>query len=237
MNNQKKNSINVTGSTRVCWPQYGKEEDLDMTDIGSKFNGHYATNNSTICYVVDHEVFVTPYTRNAMATLRSHGLREGSFYVPFSNGDYPKYAAEKWHHLRELAHLSYRQDYEDDCKEWCKKHGIGTLSEETMSRCFKMPYDGVPVKHPYYETMHYPACHESCMDSTVVDKLGTWCSNNGKVVFVYYDGHTYVAKGYGIINALRAAGYKEGSLFVPFSNGETITDPYLASLWEGIPKR
>jgi hypothetical protein len=75
------------------------------------------------------------------------------------------------------------------------------------------------------------------VDSTTFDKLGRFCTNNGKVVFVYRDGHTYVFRGYRIVDELRNAGYKEAGLFVPFSNGEQITDPYLADQWEKVSKK
>lgn len=241
MKNLISNSICVSGIIVTCWPQYGdKEETIDMAEIGLKFNGCYATNNSTICFVIDHEVFVTPYTREAMSLIRNAGLVERCFYVPFSNCDYPKNEKYKWQNLRELARDSYDRDYEDDCIKWCDEHGIGELSEETIECCFRIPRSGVPVKHPYYETTYYPACTEgSCMDCSVVDKLGHYCTNNGKVVFVYRDGHTYVTKGFWILDELCHAGYKESGLFVPFSNCEQITDPYLASQWEQVsePKK
>ena len=233
-----KNSVNVSGSTVVCWPQYGnKEETIDMSDIGSKFNGCYATNNSTICFVIDNEVFATPYTRAAMATLNDSGLVEKYFYVPFSNGDCPKYEKVRWDYLRNLAHESYYRDYETDSAKWCDEHGIGKLSEEILERCFRIPRSGVPIRHHSYEDTVRPATNEFFVDCTVVDKLGRFCTNNGKVVFVYHDGHTYATKGYWILDELRQAGYMESGLFVPFSNGEQIIDPYLAFKWEQISKK
>lgn len=237
MKELKKNSIHIVGATTVCWPQYeDKETTLDMSEARSKFNGCYATNNSTICFVDDGEVFVTPYTRTAVATLWNAGFPEKRFYVPFSNWDYPKYEKTRWYQLCEKARQSSYDDYESDCREWCEKHGIGELPEETMKRCFKIPRDGVPVRHSNYETVCHPLGGESCMDHSTIEKLGRYCYNNGRVVFVYRDGHTYVTKGYGIIDELRMAGYRKGGLFVPFSNGEQITDYYLADLWEQIPK-
>ncbi len=238
MKNLQENSIRIPGAILVCWPQYGgKEETINMTDIGSKFNGAYCVNNSTICFVIDHEVFVTPYTREAMAAISNSGLVEKYFYVPFSSGDYPKYEKAKWQRLRELASESYYRDYESDSAKWCDDHGIGKLSEETMEHCFKIPRTGVPVKHLYFKNTHYPACNEHCVDCTVINKLGLYCTNNGKVVFVYRDGHTYVTKGYWILDELRRAGYRESGLFVPFSNGEHITDSYLAAQWEKISRK
>ena len=237
MKNLKENSICIYHTISVIWPQMGdQEETLDMSDVRSKFNGAFCTNNSTICYVTDDGVFVTPYTRKAMSAILCAGLVHKHFYVPFSNGDYPKFEKAKWLHLRDMARESYYRDYEDDCREWCDKNGVGELSEEILANCFRMPREGVPVKHLYFEDTFYPACNEWSVDCTVVDKLGRFCTNNGKVVFIYRDGHTYVTKGYQIISALCAAGYKEAGIFVPFSNGETITNPSLAVQWERICK-
>ncbi len=237
MKSLKENSINVTGSVVVCWPQFGTEETIDMTDIGSKCNGAFCTNNSTLIYVIDHEVFVTPYTRGAMSAIVDAGLVKKYFYVPFSNLDYPKYEKAKWDKLLQFAKESAYHFYDIDCAKWCDDHDIGKLSEETLERCFKMPRSGVPVRHLYFEDTYYPVCSESYIDCTVVDKLGTYCTNNGKVVFVYHDGHTYVAKGYWILDELRSAGYRESGLFVPFSNGEQITDSALAAKWAQVASK
>lgn len=236
MKNLKENSIQIHNTITVVHPIQDEETTLDMSDVRSKFNGAYCTNNSTICFVTDDMVFVTPYTRTAMATILKAGLRHEYFYVPFNNGDYPKFEKSKWLRLRKLAHESYDRDYEVDSAEWCDKHGVGQLSDETLSKCFRMPREGVPVEHPYFKDVHYPACNETCVDCTVVDRLGRYCTNNGRVVFIYRDGHTYVAKGYGIVHELRAVGFREDGLFVPFSNGERITNPSMAAQWDRIPK-
>ena len=229
-----KKSFKISRPIVVVWPQYSNiEKTLDVSDIKSKFNGAYSTNNSTICFVYNKEVFVTPYTREALATLRKAGLKRDYFYVPFSNWDYPRDWHFEWQHLRKLADESHYRDFETDCEAWCNDHGIGSLSEDTLKRCFKIPREGVPIEKLYKDTV-FPKCNEYSMDCTTVDRLGNYCSNNGKVVFVYRNGHTYVTKGYWIINELKMAGYKETGLFVPFSNGETITDHCLAAEWEHI---
>lgn len=115
MDELKKNSINVSKPTVVCWPQYGgREETLDMADVRLEHNGAFCINNSTICYIIGQEVFVTPYTSEAMSAIKKAGLTESYFHVPFSNWDYPKGDAEKWHHLRELAKESRHRDRETD---------------------------------------------------------------------------------------------------------------------------
>ena len=229
-------SIRVTPEMIAVYPQFSQEEALNLSELAPKFNGCYATNNSTVCFVSENEIFVTPYTRATMRTLRSAGFCEKYFYVPFSNGDYPKSEQFKWNALRENARQSYEEDFVADCNRYCDEHGFGEISEETLQRCFKMPSTGVHVKHLYFEDFYYPIINNLCLDCIGVERIGHYCSNNGRVVFVYRDGGTYVAKGYKILAELRSAGYKEMGLFVPFSNGEQIQDPVLRAKWEALSK-
>lgn len=234
MDSLKEGAVRVYTGMIAVFPQFSKEEALNLSELAPKFNGCYATNNSTVCFV-ENEIFVTPYTRVAMRTLRSEGFCEKSFYVPFSNGDYPKSEQVKWNTLRENARQSYKADFISDCEAYCDERHIGSISEETLANCFEMPENGVRVKHLYFEDTYYPIMNQSCLDCRC-DNLGHFCCNNGRVVFVYRNGKTYVAKGYKILNELRAAGYTESGLFVPFSNGEEIQDYALRVRWESITK-
>ena len=234
MDSLQEGAVRVYTGMIAVFPQFFSQQALNVSELVPKFNGCYATNNSTVCVVVDNEVFVTPKTRIAMNYLRSAGFHKKDFCVPFSNGDYPKYEEFKWKSLREKARQSYAEDFVEDCVSYCDKYHIGTISKETLRNCFEMPSMGVKVKHLYFEDCYYPIINSNCLDCIAVNRIGHFCTNNGKVVFVYRDGKTYVAKGYKILNELRAAGYTESSLFVPFSNGEQIQDSVLNARWESI---
>ena len=68
--------------------------------------------------------------------------------------------------------------------------------------------------------------------------LGTYCQNNGRVVFVDDKGDTYVTPHcVEVIEILEAAGYRPGSLFVPLSNGERIVNDELRAKWEKLCSR
>lgn len=232
---KKDGAVRVYPGMIAVWPQFNQEEALNLMELAPKFNGRYATNNSTACFVHENEVFVTPYTRAVIATLRSFGFTDDYFYVPFSNGDYPKQEESKWKYLRHQAEVAYQEEFTADCYAYCDKHGYGTISDETLANCFEMPATGVAVKHLYFEDTYYPAISR-CLDCVAIDRIGRFCTNNGRVVFVYRNGKTYVAKGYKILSELRSAGYKESGLFVPFSNGEAIQDPVLKARWDAISK-
>ena len=235
MDSLKEGAVRVYTGMIAVFPQFSQEEALSLSELAPKFNGCYATNNSTVCFVSDNEIFVTPYTRSVVCTLRSLGFSEKHFYVPFSNGDFPKSAPFKWNALRERARQSYKADFVSDCEAYCDERHIGFISEKTLANCFEVPENGVRVKKLSFEGIYYPVMNQSCLDCRF-EYLGHFCYNNGRVVFIYRNGKTYVAKGYGILNELRAAGYTESGLFVPFSNGEEIQDYALRVRWESITK-
>ena len=227
-----RDSVRVSGVVAACSSRHGgRESVIDMTDVVRMFDGSYAINNSTVCFVFNGEAYATPYTRAGVAALVEAGLSEERFYVPFSNGSYPKQDRVKWERLRKEARNSYYGDCEADSLQWCDEHGVGSLSDADLKRCFKIPRGGVAVRSRGHEGMICPIADEMHISRNV---LGYYSMNNGRTVFIYRDGHTYVTKGYWVIDKLKKAGYQRGSLFVPFSNGEQIVDPLLAAKWESI---
>lgn len=236
MDKLKKNSIFIPGTIVTCWPRYGgSEKSIDMSNIATEFDGCYAIKNSTICYVIDGEVFITPYTKEAIASISGAGLIKKDFLVPCGDGDYPKQEGARWTELREQAIHSCGKEFEKECTSWCDQHGIRSLSKETLKNCFKLPISGVPVRHAYFKTTYFPVLNGTFFDGDTTGILGHY-SSNGNVAFVYRDGHTYVTKGSRFLSELRQAGFKEAKFFVPFCSGEAITDPELAKKWNKIQK-
>lgn len=66
MDSLKERAVRVYNGMIAVFPQFAQEEALNISELAPKFNGCYATNNSTVCFVSDNEVFVTPYTRVVM---------------------------------------------------------------------------------------------------------------------------------------------------------------------------
>ena len=230
-------SIRVYDGMTVFYPHSAKAEAINnMSELAPKFNGCYATNNSTVAFVHNGNFYVTPYTREAIRTLMDSGFLKEDFYVPFSNGDYPRDEQHKWEVLRLRAREAHYRAFIDDCNRYCDERGIRALSDETLERCLKMPSTGVRVKHPHFEDCYYPVINNESFDATAVEVIGHYGKNNGRVVFVYRDGATYVAKGYKLIQELEAAGYTRSNIFVPFSNGEEIQDSGLRERWNSITK-
>lgn len=236
MENLRQDSIRVRHGMITVYPQYNAEDVIHLSDVAT-FNGAYSSNNGTLAFVENDTFFVTPATRRAYKALRAAGFVERYFYVPFSNWDYPKEEKKRWEELRAMQQELMKKDFAQDCIEYCDEHFIGALEDDILERCFTFPTNGgVEVQRFDYKTTYYPIINIFCFDSTVPGKIGRYSYNNGRVVFTYRDGTTRVARGYWIINELVAVGYKEGALFVPFSNGEQIVDPDLRAAWEKVSK-
>ena len=230
-------SFRVTHGMIAVFPQTGHEVTLSVDFFIAKFNGHYSANNSTtIGFICQNRYYVTPYTARAIATLVENGFIEASFYVPFSASDYPKREAKRWKFLQEKAKKTPEENFSAECEKFCNEHHIGALPPLVMKKSFMIPVEGLRVKHVCYETHTYPVITQFKLDNLARDSLGTYYMNNGIVVFVYRDGHTYVTKGYKVLQYLNDAGYREKCMFVPFSNGEEIMHDAFREKWESIRK-
>ena len=220
----------------VLVSQYGEEGKINFDCTTFNEEKVYSSNNGTIAIIVDGTLYVTPSTRKAVRILDEENFVEKYFYVPFSNGDFPKREQYTWQELRTKANKSHYEEFLDDCADYCDKHGIGAIDEAILNNAFEIPRTGVKISHLGHVETVFPVITSNFLDSYAADKLGSYCTNNGRVVFITRDGKTYVTKGYEILDSLRKAGYSEKGIFVPFSNGEKILDPVLAAKWERIGK-
>ena len=110
MNELKKDSLLIDGKVVDYWPdsfEGEKEQIIDLSKETSLLDNVFCINNSTMGYIVDHQYYVTPYTREAMDAVRRAGLGRQIFYVPFSHGDYPKPQKRRWDELRKKAAMSH----------------------------------------------------------------------------------------------------------------------------------
>lgn len=216
----------------------GKEQpyQLNLAHLAEHREGEYSLNNSIVCWVMDGEIYAAPYTRKLMQLLSQSEFRNGSFYVPFSNGEHPYYQAKKWQSLHVSADIAMLKDYEDDAKDWCNEHHIGSIDENLLDSCLKVPRGGIPVESDGMYSTYYPFLNETCIDIVAIDRLGSYSYNAGRVAFVYRDGHTYLSKDPSIMYVLKKAGYRRDNFLVPLSGSEKITDAYLRQIWDNIPE-
>ena len=200
---------------------------LNLTHLAEHREGEYAINNSVVCWVMDGEIYAAPYTRKLALLLEQAGFRNGSFYVPFSNGEHPYNRKTEWESLLLSAGVATLKDFEEDSKAWCDEHHIGSIDDRLLESFLRIPRGGIPVED---------GLNETCVDIVAISSLGSYSYNSGRVAFVYRDGHTYISKDPSIMDALEKAGYRRDSFLVPLSGSEKITDSYLKYLWDNIPE-
>lgn len=202
-------------------------------------NDSYCSNNGTVAFISDGIYYVVPATQKVFEILRANYFREAYFCVICSNLDQPVNSVLKsqWHQLLAWRREVRSQEFIESCEAFCDKNHIGSIPQETLDTyCMAMPTEGIQVKYIFQEqpSRHYPSIRSDFLDSVAITKLGKYCYNNGTLVFVYRDGKTYVTRAYWLIRELQEAGFREGGLFVPFSNSETILDDEYHQKWEKI---
>lgn len=231
------NSIRIYEGMMIHLSQFNVEDRLHIKDLTPKFNGTFSMNNSTVAFVWEEMLYVTPFTNEVIVSLSEAGLKEDFFGVPFSNGDTPVYEKDLWNTLLAKAAEQRELEFQAMCREYCTKIGVGAISDASLANCLKVPKGGIKTWNPFhnYEGHFFPVI-SGCLDANAVEKIGKYATNNGRVMFIYYDGSTYVTKGYGIIEELEAAGYRRIKVYVPLSNGEEIRNNELSAKWSSIIK-
>ena len=231
-----------TTGVETSWYEEKKETTYPINEWSLKvYLGSYFQNNGKLVFVDDKgDTFVTPFANEITATLRDAGYRERSMYVPFSNGDIPsdRMLALRWKHLCYLARRAYKTREEErrynKIISLAKKKGVAELPHEVYMLSLEIPKNG-------FETIFYGT--EKDITRPVYEweldyALGTYCENNGKLVFVDKYGGTFVTPYVEEVkDTLVDRGFNPASLFVPLSNGEKIVNEDIAKKWEQLCSR
>lgn len=254
-----------SGSFVVC-PKICRREILDVSELVRNFSGCYAVKDLTLAFVCEGKVFVSPNTHKVREIMRDACFQQKNFYVPFSSeGEYPLEEERKWRILQDDMRQVQEMEFVKECEAFCEKVGIGKLSDEILKDCLEVPKQGIPFNREFevsaqffpvlgmmgvlpletsekqskvFEGVYLPEIkiEESAFNLIIAHKLGKFYTNKGKIVFVYRNGKTYISKFYHVGKALEAAGYTEAPMFVPFANGEIITDPELKAKWDSLDR-
>ena len=224
----------VTRYPLVSAPGKKQPYQLNLTHLVEHREGEYSINNSIVCWVMDGEIYAAPYTRKLVQQLTQAGFRNGSFYVPFSNGERPYSRETEWEHLLLSANIATLKDFEEDAKAWCDEHHIDSIDKNLLESCLRVPRGGIPVESGGIYSTYYPLLNETCVDIVAISYLGSYSYNAGRIAFIYRDGHTYISKDPSIMDVLEKAGYRRDNFLVPLSGSEKITDAYLGQIWNNI---
>lgn len=238
MNDILKYCIRVNGISSY-YPIYD-EVSQHVLEGDPEYARTFGWNNGKVAFITeDGSYYVTPYCFEVAEALRKEGYQDTGLYVPFSNGDIPsdKALAETWQTLCEEARKKHDEEEQEARKERIRKmaeeKGLKELPEEVFKMSLEIPEDGL-------ETLwwgHDKSKTTPISDWELPEIMGTYCQNNGKVSFIAANGRMYVTPFTSEVRAMLAeAGYREGSLYVPLSNGEQIVDPALAAKWDVMKK-
>lgn len=226
-------SILVSRPTKVAWLDMCVEETIDLTDVGQRYDRAYNTDYSGIVFVLNHNVYVTPYSESVIMTLKGANFgRVTSIFIPGCSCSTLLEFTERWSELLSMAAADRIHNYEDKCVTFANSHGIGMLTDDQLSLCFRIPLTGVQISQLGRRDIVFPAIDENkCVVPAI---LGTYNVCRRMVCFIYRDGHTYVTQGLWIIDYLTDHGYsRNNQLEVPFSGFNTeFTDPSLADLFD-----
>ena len=77
--NLKENGFLVTRYPLIKAEREGLPYQLNLTHLAEHREGEYSVNNSTLCWVMDGEIYAAPYTRSLVQLLDQAGFRNESF--------------------------------------------------------------------------------------------------------------------------------------------------------------
>lgn len=198
-----------------------------MEDVGK-----FCHNNGMTAFV-DHEgvLYAGPSTTALRQALIDAGYRQGGLFVPFSNGEIPADQAlqDKFIKLWQQAKAENKAARKEEMMRAYYKRGTELKIKQpvgewllTDSLSYILP-GSLAGNIRHYEDSFGDGMN---MPSGRLEAVGTYCSNNGVLAFVDYQGRVFI--GFNSDerrDALKEAGYRPGSFFVPFSNGEWPVDP------------
>ena len=195
----------------------------------------YCSNSGIVSFVTDGTMYVIPYMVSVMNVLNNEGFKRKVMYVPFSNDEYPLTENSRWESLKKLSEMERYDRFVSDCEKYSDKHGYNSIAKHLIDDyCLEIPETGLHVIRFQNSDVYYPEITGTSFSSSVANSIGKYCIEKGVCSFVYRDGKTYITKNTKVISALQTAGYRLGSLFVPFINGEIITDTIQAEKWKRI---
>lgn len=232
----KRQAFRTYDEMPIVYPWNKKEKLFLIKELVPRFNDCFSMINETVCFIIDNNVYVAPYSNEIFYLLGLARMKEAVFNVPFCYGEYPKYGKNVWDELCQKSSRTTEDAFEKGCIKYSDRKGLLELDDEVLKNCFKMPDTGVLVKHRMYKVTYYPYIIASAFNRESLRYIGNYWNNGGKVAFIYRDGRTYVGKGYKLAEMLKEAKYREREIFVPFSNGEKILNPVQKDVWMSLKK-
>lgn len=201
----------------------------------------YNSNNGVYYWQDLSGGYVLPYFEGIIDVLCQAGyVANINLYVPCSNGDVPEYMEAYWYRLLQESALDRRNASLDFTLALAGEKGIAPLPEEFLANfCVEIPLSGVKAESWSGTHRIFPHVTSTWPAEELKAIIGTYYHNNGVIAFVDEYARTWVTFYFnGKTNdVLSHAGYTEYGIFVPFSNGETPTEPaFVRHQWDHLQK-
>jgi len=233
----------VSGSNASTFDSSQAERLTMSAQIAAMPRCSYDQNNGVVAFkTADNEFRIAPYSRRLSLALTEAGYVTTGVFVPLSNGEQLAIPEQR----REWALITARVNVQrnEDRVEACRQTYLAEARAQgiTHGLAQSAAFEGRLIKADGAQFLvspeGAPEIYPSAFDHTLRDEVtlrapqvGRYATNNGLLAFVDETGTTYVVRSTARNDQImREAGYTEGGVFVPFSNGEILVNADLRAL-------
>lgn len=217
------NSLHIKGDLEVSYG--GAPMKLCLADAAANGSrGTYCQNNGKIAFITGEGEFrVVPYASGFAEAFAAAGYKDGSLFVPLSNGEVPVDAKMRteWDRIRERVDEIREVEHVERVRERYREAAmIAGIKPGAAAQGDFWNTDHVPYRYTTQGAVRTNPGPVESVESRV-GQVGAYCSNNGLIAFVDESGSCYI----GALTSenrdiLKSHGYREDFVYVPFSNGE-----------------
>ena len=185
----------------------------------------YYHNFGILGFIYKGDKYIIPHTKCIVDILLAEGFSLFDMYLPQSTD--LRYSLNKnqkilWKQLKTWCEEQRKNDYTNQCAEYCKVHGYKEISKTELDKCTLIPKEGffVFAQSTKRWRKKIPVTATEYFIREIAVSLGKFnTSPYGWLAFIYSDGNMYLTKELSVLEALTKAGYTR-SLCVYVPNSE-----------------
>lgn len=220
-----------------------------LIEMSSKNNGRYCVNREKLYFQYNDKIYLVPDTLRAKRILKSCGFNQGLFPLnDFYGTDETRKIFDKLYEDARIIEVNDLLKIIDDEKkeslEYSKNQGLKPLSEDLLSRCFKVPDYGCNMKNPdgspYRDYPHAFSSIYTTRPTYITEPkaekgfIGTIyrTSYSRAYTFVYIDGSTYVTRSEKVFKQLIDNGFEYKGIDNYYAIGNSYQDGELQNMYD-----
>lgn len=215
---------------------------VDVTSLTNRYGSKriYNSYGEVIGVYFEKEYFAIPKTKKNIHIIQSFGfMKDPSFFFYLNENEYPmdEELRQMWYEVTIRGSKERKEEFAEECKRWAEINKIKPVPKTELARCLLIPESGIRVRdanNEYDDRTYYPIV--SYLNPQSISEIGFYSAYENRIMFVDYDGKTYIGKGYYLVNILNSLNYRTFSYYLPIRANEIILDKDLRSAWEAIPE-